>query len=244
MKFHLVIPVHNESEIILNSVKVIKNSLSKSLEKSFQWKIILAENGSADNTLQIINGLKKDDRDERLEVLNLPNAGKGYAIKESAKNFLLNSGDIFGFIDADLSSHPDNISLLLEKMRQGGADIVVASRFYGINTIYEKRLRKFCSKIFAFTFRTIFSIPVKDIQCGLKIMNSKAVKTLLECKENSWFLDTEFMAKAPRIGLKIAEVPIEWKEKVYKNRKSKLNLFKDGSRSLSALWRIWWRLHF
>ncbi|MEI6238279.1 MAG: glycosyltransferase [bacterium] len=240
MKFHLVVPVHNESEIILNSLKIITDSLERTLVKDFQWKIILAENGSTDNTLQILKGIN----DKRVEILCLSKAGKGSALKESAKNFLLNSGDIFGFIDADLSSHPDNVLNLLEKMRTEKVDIVVASRFSSKQSIYENKLRKFCSGIFAFTVRTIFFIRVKDIQCGLKIMNNKAAKMFTECEEDKWFLDTEFMAKASKNGLKIAEVPVEWKEKVYKNRKSKLNLFRDGGRSLSALWRIWWRLHF
>jgi hypothetical protein len=73
-------------------------------------------------------------------------------------------------------------------------------------------------------------------------MNRRGTSLLKECKENTWFLDIELLARADRAGLAVVEVPIPWEEERYEGRTSKLSLVRGGAGTLQAFWRIKKRL--
>jgi hypothetical protein len=69
-------------------------------------------------------------------------------------------------------------------------------------------------------------------------MNKKAVNILLKCKEETWFLDLEFLYLSKKNELKINEIPVIWTEFFYKNRVAKLNVLRDGIYAIIAFIRI------
>jgi|GEM_PF-618721 len=231
------------------------------------WRIVVAVNGSTDGTAERAREARSPELGERLEVIECPKAGKGAAIKYAAerqsearsaesgmegkpgarspeygmRGFGLRASgleSIFGFIDADLSADPDAIPDMVEKIINDEADIVIASRWLQLKTTNRAFFRNATSWVFNLFAHALLGLKVKDAQCGLKVMNSKAVEILKNCQEDGWFLDIEFLAKARQDGLRILEVPVPWTEFRYPDRKSQIRHIQDGIGALRAMWRI------
>lgn len=231
MRVDICIPAFNEEKIIAEAVQEVQNILSGI--PNIDFKIVVADNGSTDKTA------REAQRISGVSVLTAPLRGKGAAIIAAAR---LSSSDIFGFIDADLSAEPSNISKLLDPLVRNECDIAIGSRLVDTRIVKREWLRTLLSKLFNLVRRAVLGVSVQDTQCGLKLMNVRGRDVLLQCKEVGWFFDMEFLAQAERAGLRIMEVPVRWDEHRFAGRKSKLNLLRDGLGTLSALLRIYRRI--
>lgn len=244
MLFTLCLPTRNEAANIQDALRRVVRALQElniqhttfNLPNAgIDWRIVVAINGTTDETLQRIEEFNIQHPTSNIGVLSRPEAGKGAAIRLAAQN---SQADIFGFIDADLSADPDMIEPMIKKILAGEADIVIGSRLIDTRTTNRGFLRTLSSQFFNLMTRLILGLEVKDAQCGLKVMNAKARDILKTCREDGWFLDIEFLAKAVQDGLKIVEVPVPWVEFRYAGRKSRLSMLKDGLGAIKAMWRI------
>lgn len=226
--FDLCIPTKNESEIIAKSLQTLRDTLQSLL---FEWQIIVADNGSSDNTLGIVKGLHFLN----VRSVSIPGSGKGNAITTIARE---STSDIFGFIDADLSADPKHIVEFVNLITEGKIDIAIGSRLIDQHFVKRSFLRTLSSQIFNLIRRIILGIRVQDSQCGLKVMNVRGRNILAQCNEKGWFLDLEFLLRAEKSGLVIQEVPINWVEHRITNRKGRLRLISDGWGALIAMIRI------
>lgn len=210
----VILPVHNEEKVLERNVKDLTRMLGKSLG---DFEIIISEDGSTDRTPEIVKGLES----ERVRVIQRKKrAGKGAAIKSAASYA---KGNIIIFMDADLASNPDHVKELV-KVIEDGASIVIGSRYHRGSRANRNLVRYFASRSFNFLVRIILGSRLKDHQCGFKAFRKDKVLPIVNKVENrSWFWDTEFLVRAQREGLRIHEIPIEWREVPG----SKLRLFKD-----------------
>lgn len=227
MKIDLCIPAFNEEAIITGAARELSEVLSGILGVTFV--ITVANNGSTDRTAERAREV------QGVSVLEVPVKGKGAAVIAAAR---ASTADIFGFIDADLSAEPQDIPKLLAPLLTGDYDIAIGSRLADTSMVKREGLRTFGSKIFNLIRRMVLGISVQDTQCGLKLMNTKGREVLASCKETGWFFDIEFLARAERLNLRIAEMPVRWDEHRFAGRQSKLNLVRDGFATLGALLRI------
>ena len=230
--FDLCIPAYNEAGIIADSIAAIQVALAS--VPDIQARIIVADNGSTDGTAEAVHAIRLDS----VEVLAVPEKGKGAALICAAKH---SDADFFGFIDADLSAHPDEIAKLLGAL--SSAQIAIGSRLLNETTVVRGPLRTLSSKLFNKARRIMLGIRVEDTQCGLKVMTARGRDMLRSCTETGWFLDLELLAHAERAGLVIAELPVAWDEFRYAGRVSKLRVLRDGFGALRAMARIRRNLH-
>jgi hypothetical protein len=78
-----------------------------------------------------------------------------------------------------------------------------------------------------------------DHQCGFKAFRREPLLNLLdEVKATHWFWDTEILVRAHRHGLKIKEIPVEWKS----GRDTKVNLLEDSSSMFWQVMKLWWTI--
>ncbi len=229
MTFDLCVPAHNEAEIIEESLRRICAELEKS--EVNEWRIYVSDNASTDETHAIVEAFNHP----RVLVLRTEEKGKGAAITAAAQE---STGAHFGFIDADLSAHPENIHPLFRLVLEDEADIVIGSRLLNTELVQRSALRSLSSQAFNALRHTMLGIKVADSQCGLKLMNAKGRDVLRRCTETGWFLDMEFLARAERAGLRIAEVPVSWNEYAFGDRPSKLKVVRDGMGAVQAMRRI------
>lgn len=228
MKIDLCVPAYNEAPIIADALQTIQRSLP--VLQGVSWHIIVADNASTDGTGDVVRSLALPD----VSVLSIPIKGKGAAIVAAAAQ---SQGDAFGFIDADLSANPSSFADLLAAIL-AGSDIAVGSRLMRGAAVHRTGLRTFSSEVFNYIRRLLLGITVQDISCGLKLTNKQGRDLLLRCTELGWFLDVEWLALAQHSRLRITEVPIEWVEQYYPNRKSKLRVVRDGLKAFAAFARI------
>lgn len=232
MIFDLCVPAHNEAGIIEETLAQIREALEGG---AVSWKIVVADNASIDGTADRVRAFA----DPRITVARIERKGKGTAIIEAAKR---SAGDLFGFIDADLSTDPRDILSLLEPVIRGDADAVIGSRLLDRRIVNRVALRSASSRAFNGFRRAFLGIGVEDTQCGLKVMNARAREELRSCAEVGWWFDMEFLARAERAGLRIREVPVHWREHHFPDRKSRLHVVRDGFGALAAMARIRRRL--
>jgi glycosyltransferase involved in cell wall biosynthesis len=229
MRFELCVPAHNEAQVIGPTASLLVETLDRL--PSIEWRVVVADNASTDGTADVIDALAH----ARVSAMRIVQQGKGAAIRSAAA---ASSADLFGFIDADLSADPADIPRLLDPVLQGQCDIAVGSRLVDSSRVERGWLRTSSSRVFNALLSAMLPLPVRDAQCGLKVMNAKARMLLAECREDGWFLDAEFLARASRQGLCIVELPITWTETRYVGRQSKLRMFRDGFSALVAMRRI------
>ena len=231
MTLDLCIPTFNEADVIRPSILKLRDVLNR--VPGLSWRILVADNGSTDSTAEIVRMMEQPN----VEVIVIPERGKGRAVRIASR---LSSADLFGFIDADLSCDPNVIpAMLLELIT---SDVVTGSRLLDPKTVRRGTLRTLSSRAFNVACEQILKIPVRDVQCGMKVMNARARAILAEGKEDGWFFDAEFLAASASRGLKIKELPVAWDEFPYPNRTSKLSMGTGALQVLPALLRIKKRL--
>lgn len=137
--------------------------------------------------------------------------GKGAAVRDG---LLAATGEVAGFLDADLQLPVVQVLRLLQALESQSADVAIASRrIPGARMIggFEKRDRGFFGRALNRLVRALFVPGIHDTQCGLKLMRRATVAPLVSrCFIPGFLFDVELLARAHRAGRRIVEVPIEW----------------------------------
>lgn len=228
----VVIPAYNEAAVITETLRELDRVLSSLPGVSYE--IVVADNGSTDDT----DGEVKRSGIPKSRVFRIQGKGKGLAIREAAR--VLNA-DVFAFCDADLSADPSVLPTMVERIKKGSL-VVVGSRLLDTRLVDRGFFRTLSSKLFNYARMCILGIRVTDSQCGLKVFHKSALALIRESTEAGWFLDMEILARAEMSGMAIVEIPVQWTEFRYANRKSKLRILRDGFGALRAMVRIRRRL--
>jgi len=120
----LVVPAYNESAIVQRNLGVLCDYM-KSLEHKYEWEIIVANDGSRDDTSALAREFAAG-RENVFVIDHIVNFGLGQALK-----FAFNQcrGEYIVTVDMDLSYAPDHIEQLLDKLRETRAKIVIASPY-------------------------------------------------------------------------------------------------------------------
>lgn len=238
MNIEFCLPVYNEEEILKNNViKLFNYCIDQDFK--FNWKIVLIINGSTDNSLQIANELCRNLQN-KIKVENFKKSGKGYSIK---RYFLKSRADIVAYMDIDLAVSLENIYDLIKPILYKNYDLVVGSRMLPNSRINRSFLREFSSKSYNFLSRIILNNNFSDLQCGFKAIKMDVFRKIAPYIKNSkWFIDTELIAFANFFKYKIEEIPIDWEENRYDERKSKVNVLKDSIKFIFNLIKLRMRL--
>ena len=200
--FSVVIPAYNEAERILPTVGAIAVHMS-SLGQP--WELIIADDGSTDNTVQLLHDLNLVN----MHVLEAEaNAGKGSAVR---RGVLASRGRIILFADADQSTPIEQFGSLLARI-EDGADVAIGSRSAaGASVTNKSILRKVLSKGLNLMVRVGFGVPFADTQCGFKMFTEEAAETLFRRQlVDEFSFDLEILYLADKFDMTVAEVPVEW----------------------------------
>jgi glycosyltransferase involved in cell wall biosynthesis len=210
-KILLVIPVYNEEEILPSSIKKLHLYMRRNIKE--EWKILIANNGSTDRTLEIAK--KLSDSLDNILVFSTSYKGRGNALK---KAFTENNADIYAYCDVDLATDIKGLKTLFLQITNG-YDISLGSRYIKGSNYNRNIKRLILSKGYNYFARLFFKTKITDFQCGFKAVNHKVCRQLVPLiKDKTWFFDTELLIKAECRGYKIAQVPVRWNE----NKRSKV----------------------
>ena len=200
------------------------------------WEILVVDDGSGDRTREVV--LSRFADMAAVRVLRYEtNHGKGFAVREGV---LATRGELALFSDADLSTPIEELAKLEAKAAEG-FDVVVASRVVaGARILTPQPTRRRLSGLaFRSLVRSLGLSSLHDTQCGFKLLRRATVEPILRAIETKGFaFDVELLARAERAGLRVAEVPVDWRD----SRGSKVRLFPDALRMASDLVRMRLRL--
>ncbi len=201
----VIIPAFNEESRIAGTVHKLVAHLTS---QPYAWDIIVVNDGSADRTAQVVEGLARGDT--RVKLLNAPHAGKGAAVK---RGMLAAQGEWRFLCDADLSMPPEHLARFFPG--EGGKpryDISIGSReAAGARRIGEPARRHIIGRLFNYLVRLIAVSGIQDTQCGFKLFSAQSATALFPHQRMPGFaFDVEVLMLARRAGFTIGEVPIDW----------------------------------
>ena len=223
----IVIPAYNEEERIIPTIGAIASHVSS---LGVPWELLIADDGSKDDTVSMIESLELAN----LRVLKTPkNGGKGSAVQ---RGMLAARGAYILFSDADNSTPIEEIGRLLHKIQKEGYDIAIGSRAAEGAEVGNKSLkRKILSAGLNAIVQNIFRIRVQDTQCGFKMFTREAALRLHNAQTLMGFsFDLEILYLAFKFGYKVAEVPVSW----YDAPGSKVDTAKEARRFVKDLAKI------
>ena len=222
----IVIPAYNEADRIESSLQKAVDYLG---QKDYEYEIIVADDGSTDNTVAIANKF-----DEKVKAFALPkNTGKGAAVR---MGMLKATGDIRIFTDADFSTPIYEIEKIIYSMKNN-YDIVIGSRALDYDMVKEHQpfYREFMGKTFNKFVQLMVIKGIKDTQCGFKGFTAAAAEDIFSrAKIDGFSFDVEALYLAKNAGYRIDEVPVEW----YNDDRSKVNPITDSISMLLEIMKI------
>jgi len=229
--YSIVIPAYNESGRLgatLNRVLAYVHA------QGWDAEVIVVNDGSGDNTAEIVRTLAENDPTLRL-VENPGNRGKGYSVRNG---MLHSKGQIVLFSDADLSSPIEEAPKLLRAL-EAGADIAIGSRWLRAETQTQRQPlhRQIFGRIFNLLLRLTLGLKFKDTQCGFKAFRQPAVRAIFpQQKIERWGFDPEVLFLARKSGFKVTEVPVAWGH----SGGTRIHPLSDGSKMFLEMLRIRW----
>lgn len=217
----ILMPCLNESETLATCIKKAQKFLKN---HKINGEILIADNGSTDDSVKIAQNLKA-------RVINVSKKGYGNALIAGNKAA---HGQYIIMGDADDSYDFTALIPFVEKLR-AGYDLVMGNRFAGgIKTGAMPALHRYLGNPVLSTLGKIFyHSRINDFHCGLRAYSKKAILSLnLETPGMEYA--SEMVVKATIHGLKITEVPtILYKDG--RSHSSHLNSWSDGWRHLQFL---------
>lgn len=196
----VVVACYNEEEILESSVDELLDTL-KGLDRPFE--IVFVDDVSRDRTRAILSDIVSRHPGVDLRViLHERNRGRGATVSDG---FRAARGHIAGYLDIDLEVHSRYIPSLVQAIDRG-ADVATVRRIYAFQLRHLDRY--FMSRGYSFLVRRLLGTSLHDTETGFKFFRREKLLPVLDAIEDErWFWDTEFMIRAERAGLRIAEVP-------------------------------------
>jgi dolichyl-phosphate beta-glucosyltransferase len=229
--YSFILPAYNESERLTSSLPKVLEYLS---QRRFNAEIIVVNDGSKDDTAEIVRSFAADHPIVRL-LENPGNRGKGYSVR----NGMLHArGDVLLFTDTDLSSPIYEADKLFAAIGKG-ADIAIGSRWLQreLQTERQPLLRQLYGRLFNLGLQVVLGLDYRDTQCGFKAFTRQAAHIIFPRQQiERWGFDPEILFLAKKFKLKVAEVPVEWAH----DHRSKISPLRDGLRMGREVLQVRW----
>jgi SAM-dependent methyltransferase len=227
----VIVPCRNEAGNIAPAVARIP-------DLGAHTEIIFVDGDSTDGTREAIEAeidRHRGKKDIKL-VLQRPATGKGDAVR---LGFDAASGDVLVILDADLTVEPEDLPKFYEAIVRRRGDLVSGSRLvYPMERQAMRFLNLLGNKAFSTLFTWILEQRITDTLCGTKGLRRS---DYLKIKANRAFFgdfdpfgDFDLLFGAAKLNLKIVELPVRYRQRVYGT--TKISRFRHGVLLLRMSW--------
>ena len=222
----IAIPIYNEEKIIVKNVDELIKYARKNFK--FKYKVTLLTNGCVDKSVELSKNMS--EKYDEVFVVNLKKKGRGNALKSL---WLSSKANVVGYMDADLSTNLKYVNLAMKGLM--GCDGVVGTRNTGKTEVFRSRHRNALSTTYRYISQKVLGVEYSDLQCGFKFFKLEKIRSLLHIVENeNWFFDTELVFMCVKNGLRLKELPVDWKER----RGGKVRVISTVLENIFGLYRI------
>jgi glycosyltransferase AglD len=215
--YGIVIPIHNEAECLEAEVAEIVDDMEA---RGVDYELILAENGSSDDTLAIAQRLEAANK--RIRAMQMPVPDYGFAMKTGMLaskgdyvvlfdidyhdiDFMLKAGAV---LDSGAPGHPQGTTV-----HPGAPGIVVGSKLIAGSEDRRSPVRHLISLGFTTILRVLFD-PRMDDTHGMKVLRRDVVQRFApKTVRTTDLFDTELIIRARRAGVIVKALPVTCEEK-------------------------------
>jgi SAM-dependent methyltransferase len=226
----VVCPCRNEAGNIRNIVNRVP-SMGKATE------LIFVEGGSSDGTWDAIcDEMASCSRNIRISAFRQTGRGKADAVQLGFSNA---TGDVLIILDADLTVPPEDLPTVVDILAEGKAEFVNGSRLvYPMNDRAMRFLNMLGNKMFALAFSYVLGQSIKDTLCGTKALTRQDYERVSVGRhyfgDFDPFGDFDLLFGASKLNLRIAELPIRYRERTY--GETNISRFRDGLTLARMTW--------
>jgi len=193
-RLSLVFPAFNEAD---NLPALLASAVSIGEELALDFEIVIVDDGSRDRSADLLAAWCT--RDGRIRVLHhARNRGYGAALRAGLREA---RGELVFFSDADLQFELSEIRQLLAHSDE--FEIVAGYRA----PRRDPWLRRLIAGVWGGLMRTLFDLPVRDIDCAFKIFH-RDVLDAIPIESIGAFVNTEILARARAAGFRIKQIPV------------------------------------
>lgn len=230
-RLSIVIPIYNEEEILVESVEALREGLA---EFGYSYEIILAENGSTDQTVALATELGEAYPNVHFFSVNEPNYGKALRqgiLRAEAEVVVCDEIDL-----CDMNFYREALAPLFA----GEADMVVGSK--AMRGAHDNRpvFRRVATRVINGMLRVAVDFRGTDTH-GLKAFRREPVVPVVhQCVVDRDIFASELVVRAGRAGLTVVEIPVEVNEK----RRPAINLFRRVPGVMKNMARLTYAIRF
>jgi len=195
LQVSVFLPAYNEEANIAKTIANVEKFLP---EISDQYEIIIVNDGSKDNTSQVVKKLARNNLKLRM-ISHAVNKGYGAAIKSG-----LYACRYPWIVQMDSDGQFDFSEIKKFIPFTGKFDLVIGFRAKRTDSKY----RRFMAGILKLADNILFGLSVNDVDCGFKLFKKEVVDRITKLKTESAITVTEFMVRAKNAGYKIKEISV------------------------------------
>ncbi|WP_285187480.1 polyprenol monophosphomannose synthase [Rhodococcus sp. MEB041] len=208
----VVVPTYNERENLPKLVGMLTDLQMKNLG------VLVVDDGSPDGTGDVADGLTTSAAIPVSVLHRTTKDGLGRAYVAGILRALEEGADIVVQMDADLSHPCEAIPRMVQRLQESDAAVVLGSRYVPGGAVAEDWPwhRKALSKWANLYVNGILRLKVKDATAGFKAWRASTLRTIdiASVGSNGYAFQVEMNYRVIKHGLRIAEVPIRFEERV------------------------------
>jgi len=220
----IVIPARNEEQAIGGTIQRCLDARGKIIDSGVisSVEIIVASDGSKDNTVDIAKGF------DEITVLEFKHwRGYGAMLKSG---FEYGSGDLVSFLDGDGTCNPEMFAEFCRTIEEQQADIILGSRLGPDSKM--TWVRSFGNVVFAWMLGLLSKQRVRDTASGMRVIRRSVLKDLYPLPDGLHFTPAMSARTLLEGKLKLVEIPMPYSDRI---GQSKLSVLQDGFRFLSSI---------
>jgi dolichyl-phosphate beta-glucosyltransferase len=232
LSLSVVVPCYNEEKRLPRTIELIQDYLRS---HDGPYELLLVDDGSSDGTRKVMDDAAAQN--PAIRIVALPrNRGKGRALAEGVR---ASRGQLVLVTDADLSTPIEELAKL-EAALATGAGVAIGSRsIKGSRVeISQPIYRVLMGKAFNVLVQIVLLPGIWDTQCGFKLFRGDVAREVFEGLTTDGFgYDPEVLYLAKKKGVRIAEVPVRWRN----SAPTKVNAIRSSADMFRHVLRIRFR---
>jgi glycosyltransferase involved in cell wall biosynthesis len=207
LELSIIVPAYNEAHRLTDGLKRFNAAVDDGCVDIEQTEVLVIDDGSRDGTAATARSLLAHLPHHRVVSLS-SNQGKGAAVRAGIR---LARSTATAYMDADMAIDPRAVPHLLGALQT--SEVAIGSRALADSMVDGTyAVRAVMGRMFNRMVTTGTGLDLLDTQCGFKAFRTPIARLLFHLVRIDRFaFDVELLARSKRLGLRVTEVPVHWK---------------------------------